>query len=95
MSKPSYKTLTTKLTQHYVPDDADVQYCWYIYKQFRAEYDRESIGAPMDWDWFLHFKTTDDNVWAHARKVVNAYFNRKGYDWLLAQYKHSKTKAVA
>lgn len=94
MSKPSYKTLITKLTQHYVPDDADNQYCWGIYQQFRAEYDRTAV-APMDWDYYLHFKTTDDNVWSHARKVVAFYFNSKDYDWLLAQYKHSKTQTAA
>lgn len=95
MSKPSHKTLVTKLTQIYVPDDATEDYCWGIYKQLRAEYDRESLGAPMNWDYYLHFKTTDSNVWAHARKVANFYFSRKGYDWLLECYKQNKTKAVA
>jgi hypothetical protein len=94
MAKPNHNTLVTKLVEHY-SHDVDTATAYGLLRQFKAAYEELMPHAPMDWLFFLRGATTDQNVQIHLQRTLNAYFGIRGYDWLLAQYKHIKTSTVA
>jgi hypothetical protein len=95
MAKISYENAIKRLVEFYTDTEGMLDpnaYLWQHYNAFREEADRRS-PAPIDWDFYLRYPTTDKNIAAHTQQVLNLFFHLHDYDYVLDCYKDAKRAA--